>query len=154
MPCDALVRLMLRSFVRLQDDYKRWWHATRPFEEYFEKTFRNVGSVLQNLRLGSMKFARWLQKMRACDASFLDWCYLFCNKFMLTKRRFWKPEKHFGPPVWALFQGCENSVWATVTWKCAQKDGPKCFPGFQNLRLVSIKFARWLQKMIACDDLL
>jgi hypothetical protein len=35
---------------------------------------------------------------------------IFCNhlaKFMLPKRRFWKPEKHFGPPVWALFQGCE-----------------------------------------------
>ena len=27
----------------------------------------------------------------------------------------------------------------TLTWKCAQKDGPKCFPGFQNLRLGSIK---------------
>ncbi len=24
--------------------------------------------------------------------------------FMLPKRRFWKPEKHFGQPVWALFQ--------------------------------------------------
>ncbi len=51
-------------------------------------------------------------------------------KFMLPKRRFWKPEKHFGPPVWALFQGCEYSFWATLTWKCAQKDGPKYFSGF------------------------
>jgi hypothetical protein len=24
---------------------------------------------------------------------------IFCNNFMLPKRRFWKPEKHFGPPV-------------------------------------------------------
>jgi hypothetical protein len=35
-------------------------------------------------------------------------------EFMLPKRRFWKPEKHFGPPVWALFQGCEYSFWATL----------------------------------------
>ncbi len=59
---------------------------------------------------------------------------------MLPKRRFWKPENHFGPPVWALFQGCEYSFWTTLAWKCAQNDGPKCFQGFQNLRLGEHKF--------------
>ncbi len=58
----------------------------------------------------------------------------------------------FGPPVWALFQGCEYSFWATLTRKCAQKDGPKCFSGFQNLRLGSLNFARWLQKIVATYD--
>ncbi len=68
------------------------------------------------------------------------WNYLTkSSKWRLSKKRGWVAYVYFGPPVWALFQGCEYSFWATLTWKCAQKDGPKCFSGFQNLRLGSIK---------------
>jgi hypothetical protein len=61
------------------------------------------------------KIAKLLQKIVACYVLILWDATIFFNNFMLPKRRFWKPENHFGPPVWALFQGCEYSFWATLT---------------------------------------
>jgi hypothetical protein len=50
---------------------------------YFENAFLNVRSDFQNLRLGSINFARLLQKMVSCDA--MCWVFwddtIFCNNF-------------------------------------------------------------------------
>ncbi len=56
----------------------------RSFEKCFENAFPNVRSVIQNLRLGSINFARWLQKI---VASYDEMCWffwdatIFCNNF-------------------------------------------------------------------------
>jgi hypothetical protein len=149
----------------------------------------------------SQKTAGRMWKALSCVRNCSPLPTIFCNNFMLPKRRFWKPGKHFGPAVgnsveltpildkpafsriplnseprivvkifgkfmlpkrrfleprntfWTACLGTISRVWVLVLGdsclKCAQKDGPKCFPGFQNLRLGSIKFERWL--IIACD---
>ncbi len=88
-----------------------------------------------------------------CWVSWMCWFFwdamIFCSNFMLPKRIISKIEKHFGGSFWALFQGVEYSFWATVSWKSAQNDPPTCFSAFENLRLGSINFARWLQKIVA-----
>ncbi len=98
-------------------------------------------------------FARWLQNSVACDVMcWFSWgAMIFCNNFMLPKRRFWKPGKHFGPSFWAHFQVRVAQNEYSHPWNSAQTGGPKWFSGFQNLRLGSINLARWLQKSVACD---
>jgi hypothetical protein len=77
---------------------------------------------------------------------------IFCNNFMLPKRRFWKPGKHFGPSLWAHFKQ-ESPKTSTHTLEIVPKQAVQnVFRGSKNLRLGSINFARWLQKIVATSD--
>ena len=199
----------------------------RIVENCFEKAFGKVGSDFQNLRLGSINFARWLQKIVAIVmrcVGFSGMLLSFCNNFAIAKtqqslvvinpRHFQKWFKEHSSkqikcwvvpsqsaksvtchgriltktyyrsslhtsyiakmPVWcfpgqtltrnqtlksqALLQGCECLIWATNSWKVLRKRILKGLwrsdvcPAFQNLRLGSINFARWLQKIVATCD--
>jgi hypothetical protein len=39
---------------------------------------------------------------------------IFCNNFMLPKRRFWMAERTFGNAFRSTFQRGEYSIWATL----------------------------------------
>ncbi len=50
---------------------------------------------------------------------------IFCNNFMLPKRRFWKSDEHLGTRFRSAFQKGEYSIWATFLWKVVRSFDPK-----------------------------
>jgi len=118
----------------------------RIVEKCFENAFGNVGSTVQNLRLGSIKLLR--KRFLKClfglpKSSFGEHkvvtkehsipenqhitCHLLYHLATFTppKRRFWKVEQTFCRPFRVRFrrtlQGCEYRIWATKTLKSASK---------------------------------
>ena len=71
---------------------------------------------------------------------------------MLPKRRFWKAEQKIRSVDSMHFARCEYWIWATNHWKTPQKCAFHLCFSFQNLRLGSINFARWLQRIVATCD--
>ncbi len=71
---------------------------------------------------------------------------IFCTKFMLPKRRFWKAEQPFRVRFRITFQGFEYCIRATKGWKVLRKRTRKGWFGLRNLRLGRVKFARWYKR--------
>ncbi len=82
------------------------------------------------------------------------WWYELCNNFMLPKRRFWKSDERLGTHFRSTFQRGEYSILATLLWNYFENAFQNVRSDFQNLRLGSINFERWLQKIVAKCDVL
>ncbi len=83
---------------------------------------------------------------------FLD-AMIFCNNFMLPKRRFWKADPTFPGAFSKHFSTvCSPNRVLTPLRRCFENAFGKVRPIFQNLRLGGVNFARWLQKIVATCD--
>ncbi len=115
---------ILESWTKYEMRIFRWlfncsWPktCTHTIEKHLENPHLIFCSAFQNLRLVSIRFASGLNQpvasrvLFASDPPFPKSTRILKReirmKFMLPKRRFSKPETHFGPSFWALFQGCE-----------------------------------------------
>ncbi len=113
---------------------------------------QNVFQGFQNLRLGSIKFARWLQKIVAkCDVLVFWDATIFCNNFARLLQKIVAKCDVLG------FLGCSYLLWqlcemitkdsSNMRWWCV---------GFSvwDAMTVCNNFARWLQKIVATCDVL
>ena len=86
------------------------------------------------------------------------WCGGFSGMLWSFVTTLCSPNEDFGTTknssmgrFWSTFHTNECYIWAKRDEKYFKNDPSNYFSTFQNLRLGSINFARWLQKIVACD---
>jgi hypothetical protein len=98
-----------------------------------------------NLRLESINFARWLQKIVArCDAMcwFSGMLWSFVTTLCSPNEDFGLPNERLGTHFRSSFQRREYSIWATFLRKVLRKCVPKCSFGLPKSSFGEHKFVK------------
>jgi hypothetical protein len=135
--CNNFARWLTKDSSNVMLPKRRFWIAERTFGNAFSKYLSkgwvlDLGYVhLKLLRKCVPKCSFGLPKSSFGEHKRVMLCVvlwdamIFCNKFMLPKRRFWKSDERLGTRFRSAFQRGEYSIWATFLWKVARKFDPK-----------------------------